>query len=163
MNRPRPGDFFVVRTGGGMGHLIRMATESHVNHAGLLLDDGTVVEAEPHGARIVPAGWYLNHAHWSTGKVPVTDAERVALVAQGRSMVGRGYGFADIVVLALVRVFGWHAPQWVRTYLQRSDRLICSQLVDYAYDKAGVHLFTDGRVPAEVTPGDLLDLITGDH
>lgn len=158
---PQPGDFFTVRTGGWMGHLIRMATESHCNHAGLLLDDGTVIEAEPHGARIVPAGWYIHHARWSN--LPLTDAQRAAIVTEARRLKGRKYGFADIVVLGLVHVFGWKCPRWVRDYLQRSDRLICSQLVDYAYDKAGVHLFTDGRVPAEVTPGDLLDLITGDH
>jgi hypothetical protein len=37
--------------------------------------------------------------------------------------------------------------------------MICSQLVDEAYLRAGVHLFDDGRDPGDVTPGDLLYVI----
>jgi hypothetical protein len=31
--------------------------------------------------------------------------------------------------------------------------------VDFAYDMAGVHLFSDGRIPGDVTPGDLYRLL----
>jgi hypothetical protein len=48
----------------------------------------------------------------------------------------------------------------VASRIERADRLVCSQLVDKAYLLAGEHLFSDGRYPGEVTPGDLLDLIT---
>lgn len=156
---PQPGDFFTVRTGGTVAHVIRMATESHVNHAGIYLGGGRVLEAEPHGAKTGPVDRYLTRAHWSN--LPLTDAQRAAIVDQARKLERAPYGYADIAVLALVHVFGWHARKWVRSYLQRSDRLVCSQLVDLAYCRAGVNLFTDGRVPAEVTPGDLYDLTTG--
>jgi hypothetical protein len=36
--------------------------------------------------------------------------------------------------------------------------LICSQLVDRACELAGVHLFDDGRLSGQVTPGDLYTL-----
>jgi hypothetical protein len=36
---------------------------------------------------------------------------------------------------------------------------MCSQLVDLSYHEAGVELFDDGRIPGDVSPGDLLDLI----
>jgi cell wall-associated NlpC family hydrolase len=154
---PQPGDYFTVRTGGWVAHVIRMATESsHANHAGIFLGDGEVIEAEPHGAKIGPASRYLTRAHWSTA--PLTDEQRAAIVREARKLEGAKYGYVDIAVLGLVHVFGWKCPAWVRRYLQRSDRLICSQLVDLAYCRAGVHLFDDGRVPAEVTPGDLYDL-----
>ena len=37
--------------------------------------------------------------------------------------------------------------------------MICSQLVDEAYARAGVQLFDDGRLPGDVTPADLYGLI----
>ena len=37
--------------------------------------------------------------------------------------------------------------------------MICSQLVDYCYLMAGVHLFNDGRWPGYVTPEDLANVI----
>lgn len=160
MSAPQPGDFFVVATHGFVAKVIRAATESHVNHAGIFLGGGKVVEAQPHGAVIVSANRYLKSARWSN--LPLTDEQRARIVAEAARMQGRKYGFVDIAVLGLVHVVGWHTPQWVRDYLQRSDRLICSQLVDLVYTRAGIHLFNDGRVPAEVTPGDLLDVITGE-
>ncbi len=63
----------------------------------------------------------------------------------------------DIVVLGLVGIgITW---KWAAQRVADPSRLICSELVDLAYDRAGVHLFSDGRLPSGVTPGDLEDLI----
>ena len=37
--------------------------------------------------------------------------------------------------------------------------MICSQLVDEAYKRAGVQLFDDNRLPGDVDPNDLWELI----
>jgi len=52
-------------------------------------------------------------------------------------------------------------PAAVRRRLANPKRLECSQLVDAAYLEAGVHLFSDGRIPGDVAPSDLLLLIQG--
>jgi hypothetical protein len=36
--------------------------------------------------------------------------------------------------------------------------MICSQLADEAAMRGGWHLFSDGRIPQDVTPGDLWKL-----
>ena len=52
-------------------------------------------------------------------------------------------------------------PAWLRVRVSRSDRLVCSQLVDTAYQAAGIHLFSDLRSPQDVTPGEVLLEVEG--
>jgi hypothetical protein len=47
----------------------------------------------------------------------------------------------------------------VTDFIADSGHLICSQLVDLCYLRAGAHLFDDGRLPGDVTPGDLWKLL----
>jgi hypothetical protein len=65
----------------------------------------------------------------------------------------RDYG---ALILARFKV----RPSGVTEVVNNEHQLICSQLVDLAYKKAGIHLFNDGRESGDVTPGDLADLIT---
>lgn len=153
---PRAGDFAVVRTGGLAGRIIRWATGSVVNHAFVYVGDGLIVEAQPGGAALSHISAYPT-AYWSA--LGLTDSQRASIVYWVYAQVGTGYGWPDIAALGLARL-GFRS-RWVDRRIERSDRLICSQLVDKAYDLAGVHLFDDGRLPGEVTPGDLLDVIIG--
>lgn len=85
---------------------------------------------------------------------------RAALAYEARDLVGTPYGFSDYLALTLAHL-GFR-PQWLRTYIARSGRLICSQLVDETFRRQGLHLFTDGRIPMDVTPGDLDNYRTAD-
>jgi hypothetical protein len=154
---PKPGDFFVTATGGWMGEVIRTVTKSSVNHAGLYLGNNLILEAEPHGAVINKLNNRYPHATWSF--YDLTDETRAKIVRISRTLVGTPYNYFDIGVLGLVNAYGWGAPSWVIKQLQDPSSMVCSQMVDYIYLMAGVHLFKDGRVPALVTPGDLLKLI----
>lgn len=146
----REGDFFVIHTEGWAGRLIRLVTRSDVNHAGIYVGNGTIIEARPSGAGTagVPTG-----AHWSS--LPLSDGDRAAIVDAAKSLVGTPYSWVDVVCIGLADLFGWHVPEFVRTRLNRRSRLMCSQLVDTAYLKAGIHLFSDGRIPGDVAPSDL--------
>ncbi|RAG80971.1 hypothetical protein DN069_35235 [Streptacidiphilus pinicola] len=67
------------------------------------------------------------------------------------------YSAADYLALAL-----WHFRlriPWARKVMASRASMICSELCDFAYEAAGVHLFTDGRAPGDVTPADLAALI----
>jgi hypothetical protein len=171
---PKLGDFGVVPTyptgrDALLSWAIRYGTNAPVNHAFVYVGHGMIVEAQPGGARTVPADRYHTVA-WSTGKIPLTDTQRSAIAAAAVGFADRhvGYGWLDIVAIALAqrRTFGLvHAraplaeqPWWVQR-IERMDRLICSQLVDLAYADAGVQLFDDGRIPGLVSPGDLWRLI----
>jgi len=153
-----PGQFFVVRTRGIVGWLIRVGTRSWANHAGIIVDtDGTTVEARPHGAVLGNLSTYgSDHLAYGCG-VPATDEQRAAICVEARKLVGTPYGFLDIVSLGLLQ---YHVRLgFIRRRVEKSNQLICSQLVTVAYTGAGVHLFQDGRLAQDVTPGDLANLL----
>lgn len=155
---PRPGDYLVIATGGFLGAVIRLGTRARYNHAAVVVEDGLAVEASVYGARLTPiagSGWTLIA---DNAVEPRTEEQRAAVVAAARQVIGTPYGFLDIVALGLVALgLRW---SYLEARVAREDRLICSQLVDAAYLRAGVHLFDDGRASQSVTPGDLADRLT---
>lgn len=155
---PELGDFGVVRTNGFLGRLIRVVTRSSVNHAFVYVGGGQIVEAEPAGARLAPVSEYptIVWAGW-----PLTGPQQTAVADAARSLLGTPYSWVDCAAIGVAKLFGEHVPPAVRRRLNRKDRLMCSQLVDYSYQLGGVTLFPDGRYDGDVSPGDLLDLIRG--
>ena len=157
---PAPGDFMVVATPGWQAHAIRLITRSPVNHAVLMTEPGRVIEEDPGGAREDNLSNYDGmFQRWSN--LLATDQERDAVVAAARTHLGVGYSWLDDACIGLADLLGWRVPTPVRSRLCRPDRLMCSQLVDTAYKEAGFSLFKDGRIPGDVAPGDLLDIIEG--
>lgn len=159
---PRPGDFGLVRMSGLTRWAIRLGQWlngdgfADYQHAFLVLDDESLIEAEPGGARIRPLSEYSDavYSDW-----PLTEEQRAAIVAAGRELEGIPYSVLDYLSLALVRLH--IRPRWVTRYVASTGHLICSQLVDHAYLMAGVHLFTDGRFEGDVTPADLVSVLHG--
>ncbi|MCZ2837162.1 hypothetical protein [Modestobacter sp. VKM Ac-2985] len=154
---------------------------SRYTHAFVVVDGGSVVQAMPSGAELAPLADFVGRddVRWCDAPVQstlafyrealltrMTDLEMVdrladtyernlrqALSAEARQLVGTGYSFADYLALGLAHL--GVRPHWLRRYIAASGRLICSQLVDETYRRQGVHLFDDGRLPMDVTPGDL--------
>lgn len=126
-------------------------------HVFLVLDDNTVIQAMPSGAEIVPLAGYLEPgaALFLHDWPETTPEQRQAIVAEARKLVGTPYSFADYVGLAFLGV--GIRPRFIRRYVANSGRMICSQLVDEVYKRAGVHLFNDGRPSQDVTPGDIVN------
>jgi uncharacterized protein YycO len=126
---PALGDYGTVRTNGWAGLAIRIGTHSTVNHAFVYVGDGQIVEAEPDGARLASVDEYAN-TQWSN--IELTDVQRSAIATQARLMLGVPYGWPDIAALSLACV-GIHSPA-INRRIEDEHRLICSQLVDRAYD-----------------------------
>jgi hypothetical protein len=145
---------------------------SYFDHAGVYVGMadvngpyGYLMAAMPSGARLAPLqedqlgdsispGWL-----WSTGMVPLTDDQRGKIVATALLCKGVPYSWADYYSLAARRL---HIPvPGLKDYIADSGHMICSQLCDYVYMQAGVHLFTDGRWPGYVVPADLANLLEG--
>jgi uncharacterized protein YycO len=163
----RAGQFGLSIIGGGLGRAIWLGQaiigdRSRWTHAFLVLDEKSVVEAMPDGARIAPLKPYLELEKRSLAafsRLTLTDEQRATVVQVGREFEGVPYSFLDYVSLSLEHL---HVrPPWVQHRVESSGRMICSQLVDRAYDIAGVHLFDDGRKPGDVTPGDLSRCLLG--
>ncbi|WP_037827112.1 hypothetical protein [Streptomyces sp. NRRL F-5630] len=164
MTTPLPGDFGLTRIEGLTGRLINLGQHligdgAPVQHALVYVGGGMVVQAMPGGAELIPLEEASPVVAWSTGVVPLTSEERAAITLHARSLVGTPYSFLDYASIGLA--FYRIRPRWVRDYVADTGHLICSQLVDEVYLRAGVHLFSDGRIPGDVTPGDLWKVVCG--
>lgn len=173
-----PGTILLLHIEGWVGRLIWVLQainrdRSYWTHAAVVLDDETVFEAQPGGAVITPLAEYLdrpgsvvsyyqrpkpgNPREWEL--VPLanvmTPAIQAAIVREARAMQARGYRYAwsTYLYLALYRL--GLRPRWLRDLVQNPDEGICSQAADLLVSDSGVHLFADGRMPYDVTPGDL--------
>jgi cell wall-associated NlpC family hydrolase len=163
---PQPGDFALTKIYGLTGAAISVGQHiigdgSPVQHALVYVGNGEVVQAMPGGAELIPLEDASAPVIWSTGRIILTAADRIRIVSAARGLVGTPYSFLDYASIGLAhfRV----RPRWVRDFVADSGHLICSQLVDEAYLRAGVRLFDDGRLPGDVTPGDLWWLLQRDR
>lgn len=170
------GDIILLRIKGVVGLIIWLLQflnkdTSRWTHAGLVLPDGKLFEAQPGGAVISNLDDYSDRPavivkHYQAvipGRpgdyelrdlAPVlTDEVRRHICERAAEMTGIGYNWGTYAYLALYR-FGVR-PRWIKDRVKDDDRVICSQAVDLIYDLEGVHLLSDGRMPYDVTPGDL--------
>jgi hypothetical protein len=172
---PPPGSFGLSRIGGLLGKLIAAGQAfsgdgSRFTHAFVVLDHGEVIEAMPGGARIVPIADRLKHEEvvfcdapvqgWLADGPPENVADglleewkRDHVVQVARRLEGTGYGYLQYLGLGLVAL-GFQ-PRWLERYIGNTGRMVCSQLCDEIYRRAGMQIFDDGRLPQQVTPGDL--------
>jgi hypothetical protein len=166
----QPGDFACVKIISTPGRLITVgewldgsgSAASAYDHAFIYVGMGDeksprgyVIGAQPSGARLDPMAAYDHRgdALWSSGKIPLTQEQRDKIVASALACKGVGYSYADYLAIAAHR---FHVPApGLREYIASSRHMICSQLVDYCYQQAGVQLFTDNRWDGFVTPADL--------
>jgi cell wall-associated NlpC family hydrolase len=170
---PKPGDFFVTESlstewrGQLMAYAIQFGTKSHVNHAGLYIGGNQIIEARPDGAGYAPLSEYQSrNTVWSA--LPLTDTQRTDIANAATTLIGTPYGWPDAIAIALAQPrLGRHLdttkpldqqPWWYKR-IAREDRLICSQLVDYAHYLGGVNLYDDGRPFGLVSPADLEKLV----
>lgn len=177
----RPGDIILLQIKGFTGFMVRVMQwfnrdTSKWTHAGMVLDDDTLFEAQPGGAVITPlaeyadrpgvrvafyqkpvnlAGKAIAYKHAPLDDV-IKDSRRANMVTQARSMVKLGYNWTTYFYLAAYRL--GIRSRWLKWRVQNSDKVICSQAVDLIYDDNTIHLFADGRMPYDVTPGDLARL-----
>lgn len=163
MHPPTPGMFGLTRIGGLLGVLVSLGQwivgdASRFSHAFVVLDDDTVLEAMPGGARIAPLAHVLGRRPLAfSWALPLTEAQRADVVDHARALAGVGYGFGSYLHLALLRA--GIRSRWLDARIRRSGAMICSQLVDEVYRRAGIVLFDDGRPAHEVTPGDLANVL----
>lgn len=163
--QPSPGDFFLAPIPGYVGEGI-IAFGQFLNgegfkkyhHAGILLEGNQTIEAMPGGAIIGRIDrWKPEELRWSTGIIELTARQRTDIVHYGRAREGVPYSFADYAALAAHR---FHVPMpGLKSFIEDSGHQICSQMTDWVYAQAGVHLFEDNRWPGYVTPASLDNLL----
>lgn len=164
---PKPGTIGLSKIHGTLGFLIALAQllcghTSLFTHAFVVLDNDEVLEAMPTGARIRPLkerlDWEPVCWGWTIG---LTDADRARIVGEARKLVGVPYSFVDYLSLALLHLGPGRGVlgRWVEGRVRSSGHMICSQLVDEVYNRAGIEIFDDGRYPGDVMPGTLANAL----
>lgn len=156
MRTPKPGDIGLTRIHGftgfwiGLGQLLN-GDASRYTHAFIVLEDSTLIEAQPGGAVIRPLSEY-DGEDVLYSKFDLTDEQRAIIVATARNLEGTPYSFLDYLFLLLYRL-RIRIP-WITKRVESNEHMICSQLVEYAYEKAGIDLVPNSK-PNYVTPGKL--------
>lgn len=136
----------------------RVDTAGWVTHAYVVTEvhsmGARIVEAMPGGARVE---WLTRRMRVGPGfgyaRLPISEVQRAEIAAYAPTLRGTPYSFADYASLAALHV--GVRPRWLRDYVAGTGHMICSQLVDHTYSRAGVRLFLDGRPSQDVTPGAL--------
>lgn len=160
---PQPGDIGLSRMPGVAGWFVSLGQwligdASRYTHAFIVVDGGRVVQAMPGGARYGSLQHYLDGgAVFSSGKINPTDEQRAFIVQEAKALIGTPYSFLDYAAIGLHRI--GIRPRLIERYVSSNAHMICSQLVDYVYCKAGIHLFFDARLSQNVTPGDIANVL----
>lgn len=159
MYEPRAGDIGLSTISGTLGAWLNLGQSvirdsSRFTHSFVYVGYGEIVEAMPGGARRVTVNARPDAFYFSPKSL--TDDERWNIADAAYGLVGTPYSFLDYLSLGLAHYK--IRPPWIKNYVHSKGHMICSQLVDEAYLRAGVHLFDDGRIPGDVTPGDLMYL-----
>lgn len=129
-------------------------------HAVIYIGNGRIIQAQSEGVSAGDVHSYDgNQTMWSTGIIPLTAAQRADIVSSAIGYIGTPYSWVDYAAIAAHHLHLLPAAPMLKHYVASDKHMICSQLVDQCYDDAGVHLFTDGRWPGYVTPGDLWQLL----
>lgn len=170
---PQPGDFFCTSTSGRwydrfFAFVIKWFTarriqarwvNATVNHAGILVAPGVIVEAVGK-VRYGSPDEYPD-ADWSTGRLPAaltpTPQQRRTIISAAHDMVGSSYNWLDLLAEALAHDRMDDAVTsntWWARRLNSWKSVVCSEAVARAYLVAGIDL-TPGRIPALVSPEDL--------
>lgn len=168
---PRPGDIMLTTITGPVGGLIAAGEWLNGNgfgiyqHAAIVLNayptldgwGGTVLEAQPGGARQTPIARYHGRHTVYVSPVGLSDMQRRSITTAAVSYEDVPYSFLDYGAIAAHRL---HLP-WpgLRRYVASTRHMICSQLCTRAYKDAGIELFRDGRWEGYCTPMDLWNLL----
>lgn len=173
---PQPGDIVLLRISGLVGGLVWLLQAlngdlSKWTHAGVMLPDDQIFEAQPGGAVISPWAKYEGREFdivqyqqvpanprgfpHSGDREPLilTHTQRERIVNTAYLYEGSPYNWSTYLYLAAFRV--GIRPEWLKRRVQRPDKFICSQAADGIYTESIIHLFNDGRFPCDIAPGDL--------
>lgn len=165
-----PGTVGLTRIEGPVGKLVWLMQAINgdtfwATHVFIVLDNDVLFEAQPGGAVLTPLDKYTEDPTRRVEFIdlPLTDIQRKRVARLGRVWAWRGYkyGWTTYLYLAAVRL---GLPLSTRYFRRRAlafqrHKGICSQAVDEILRRAGYHLFDDGRMPHDVTPGDYRELL----
>jgi hypothetical protein len=124
--------------------------------------DGTVhaIEAWPGGARRARYRLEDSSILWSSGRVEVTDEQRVLIVQWLVGHLDAKYSFLDFVAQAALNLRVPLAGRWLEHRVEKSGHYLCSAYQMAGWHAAGVELWSPARWCGAVAPSDIADVLT---
>lgn len=175
MEKLRPGDLMFSNTSGAVGVFITFAEwlleqtepdEYGIDHVAVVTDRlPHIVHAQPTGARedvLDPERYWTPSTVYVRPLYEIRSLEDIcggewdqgsAVANAAEEYIGTPYSFADYAAILGLHAGIRNGP--IRRYVTSSEHMICSQLADQALSDAGLHVFTDGRLPQDVMPVEL--------
>lgn len=161
MDQPEilPGTIGLSKVRGITGWFIRVALifcgdESRYEHTFIVGPNNTVIEARMGGIIIRPLS---DHDRpYGFLQIPLTEEQREKIVNEALSLIGTKYSYLTYVYLTAERL--GIKSDWLKKKVMSRTNMICSQFCDEVYRRAGIRLFNDGRLPQDITPGDIAAL-----
>jgi hypothetical protein len=157
----QPGDIVSVRTEGWIGRIIRWVTSSNINHVGMYLGNGLMIESTlGYGVRIVPAEIYLNDPRCEVflSRVPKRFDSR-EVIAFAYNFYGTRYdlwGQIGIFIKYMTKKVGWNRiiTFWGKNKADDSG-LWCSEFIGVIFTTVP-YKFTDEDT-SYLTPSEVFD------
>ena len=152
--RQGPGKWFRIRHCGIITEEARLAKRPQPGlPAGAASEAPKLVQAMPGGIEEI----YLDSSKWNKEYVYIRPAyefgQDLRVAAAARSYVGRPYDFATYGAIPLYRR-GIRTKR-IEQIISDTSSMMCSRTVDAALCEGGWHLFSDGRLPGNVTPSEV--------
>lgn len=169
----QPGDILAVRTGNSFpARMIRLGAAvkeavtgdpepNTVNHVAIVTHadaNGVLwaLEGRPGGIGWVQAASYVSDPYTVSNVLqPKTAAQRTAIVADARKLIGTAYDWAAIADDA-ANAFGINVPGWNPQFGKVPGHLVCSSYAAYLYAQAGLAHPSGDR---NVSPADWVTFI----
>lgn len=129
--------------------MIRLITGSNWSHVVVAINERECVSAEPGGAVVRPIADYPA-VIWSQFRLSGYQRKVIAFWALMHK--GTPYSWMAYYGAGLAALLKDRTPNWLDRYVDRTDKLICSQLADRALQAGGINLFQDSRPRGAVTP-----------
>lgn len=139
----------VPKDGGWASGVVAWASRSNWTHVVIAISETECVSAEPGGARIRSNTYYPGTV-WS--RFPMRPSQRRRIVRYARSRLGTPYAWGDYWAVGIALMCNSWSPEWLRSIVADTKRLLCSQLVDLALQAGGIHVFHDYRPAGAVIP-----------
>jgi hypothetical protein len=158
---PQCGDIYLVHITGAVGAGIELGqklvgSSSYFTHAGVVGPDGNfAVAAQPGGAIQTSLADGIGSGRVVYSAFDLTVKQRSDIWSAAQSYLGTPYSFADYAAIAALRLCHTDA---IELFVGATGHMICSQLAAQCYLDAGIKLFPN-RVPGDVAPGDIANLI----
>ena len=148
-----PGAYICLNTRSPLGKVVSWFCKSPYDHAILVTGPDEIIQATVFGVRKGTLSQFKGRTAVANAAEDMTAGQRDVAVTRARGFLGDKYGFATLLVIAARKLGFRH--RWLLRFCDNRDVLICSELVAFCGQAAGLDWLCGEAEPALVRPDEL--------